>query len=121
MINMENKIIIVSNIIFEPYLQIYISKTFSACASNVQLIYISDKEIRDNHEVLKNVDIIIIALNFDLLYPNILNDVMLNKVLTGDITKATIMMCRELYYSIKDCSKAKVIWFGLLIKLSLIC
>lgn len=93
-------------------MQIYISKTFSACASNVQLIYIFDKEIRDNHEVLKNVDIIIIALNFDLLYPNILNDVMLNKVLTGDITKATIMMCRELYYSIKDCSKAKVIWFG---------
>lgn len=69
------KMVLISNIMFEPYLRTYISKAFSATAVAVQWIYVPHDEISEKQNVLRSADMITLCLNFDVLYPDVLNDV----------------------------------------------
>ena len=108
---MINKTVFVSNILFEPYLQTYLSQAFSSIFSAIQLTHISNDEINENH-IIRDSDIIVICLNFDELYPNALNDVTSNKISSESILQDVIRRSQELYFSIKTRSNAQIIWFG---------
>ena len=110
---MKIRIILVSNIIFEPYLRIYISKAFSTSASGIRLTSVPYEEFVEKQDELQRSEVIIVCLNFDGLYPNALNDVVSKKASSDNILFDSIERCKELYSSIKECSNAKIIWFGL--------
>lgn len=76
---MKIRIILVSNIIFEPYLRIYISKAFSTSASGIRLTSVPYEEFVEKQDELQRSEVIIVCLNFDGLYPNALNDVVSKK------------------------------------------
>lgn len=103
---MNIRIVFKSNIILEPYLKSYIAKAFSSF--DVQIKCVPYEE----NAVIQDADIIAICLNFDALYPNALTDIFSEKLSSDEITRDTIMRCRELYDSVKSSSSVPVIWFG---------
>ena len=109
---MKIRIVLVSNIIFEPYLRTYISKAFSALAIDVKLTYVPYEELEKKSDDLKRAEVIVVCMNFDELYSNALADIMSKKISSDDITDDSIKRCQELYSSIKTYSNAKVIWLG---------
>lgn len=109
---MEIRIILVSNIIFEPYLRTYIAKAFSTSASNIQLTSVPYEELAEKQDDLRRAVVIVVCMNFDELYPNVLTDVASKKVLIDDIFFNSTERCKELYSSIKNFSNAKLIWLG---------
>lgn len=112
MITMEIRIVLISNIIFEPYWRTYISKVFSALASDIQLTCVLSEKLDEKQDELRRAEVIVACMNFDELYPDVLNDVMSKKVSIDDILFDSIERCEELYSSIKNCSNAKLIWLG---------
>lgn len=109
---MEIRIILVSNIIFEPYFRTYITKAFSTSASNIQLTSIPYEELAEKQDELRRADVVVVCMNFDELYLNVLTDVASKKVSIDDIFFNSIERCKELYSSIKNFSNAKLIWLG---------
>lgn len=109
---MEIRIILVSNIVFEPYFRQYITKVFSTSSSNIQITSIPYEEFAEKQDELRRADVIVVCVNFDELYPNVLADVTSKKVLIDDIFFNSIERCKELYSSIKNFSNAKLIWLG---------
>lgn len=109
---MEIRIVFVSNIIFEPYLRTYISKEFSALVSGIQLTCVPAEELDGKQDELKNAEVIIVCMNFNELYPDALTDIVSKKISSDDITKDSIKRSQELYSLLKECSNAKVLWFG---------
>lgn len=107
---MEIKIVLISNIIFEPYLRTYISKKFSV--SDIQLTNVPYEEFAEKQDEIQRAEVIVVCLNFNELYPDALNDVVSKKVSIDDILFDSIERCKELYSSIKNCSNAKLIWSG---------
>ena len=65
------QIVWISNIIFEPYTGMY-KECFLPTKYNVQLNCVIYEEINRNTDVLKNADIVVICLNFDELYSNLM-------------------------------------------------
>ncbi len=110
MITKSSSVVIISNITFEPYLRTYITKAFLPSA--VQVNYVPYEEIYENQIAIQGSDIIVIYLNFDVLYPNAINDIVSRKISHDDITHDSIKRCQELYSSIRSRSNAQIIWFG---------
>ena len=109
---MEIRIALISNIIFEPYLRTYISEEFSVSASDIQLTYVTYEELVEKQYELKSAEVIVVCMNFDGLYPNVLNDIASKKISPDDITEDLTKRSQELYSLIKESSNAKVLWFG---------
>lgn len=97
---------------FEPYLRTYISKAFSAAAVVVQWIYVPYDEISEKQNVLRSADMITLCLNFDALYPDVLNDVASEKIKFDKVERDAVHRCKNLYSLIKANTKSKIIWFG---------
>lgn len=110
--DMEIKIVLVSNIIFEPYLRTYISKEFSALVSDIQLTYVPYEELAEKQDELQGAKVIVVCMNFNELYPNVFTDIASKKILPDDITKNSIKRSQELYSFLKENSNANVLWFG---------
>lgn len=109
---MEIRIALVSNIVFEPYLRTYILKEFSALVSDIHLAFVPYEELAEKQDELRNAEVIIVCMNFDELYPNVLTNIVSKKISPDDITKDSIKRSQELYTLLKECSNAKVLWFG---------
>lgn len=84
----------------------------SLVSHDVQMVRISYDELGDSAEDIKAADIIIVCLNFDVLYPDFLISVLSRKVTYEDIKKDCFRKCRKLYLSIKENTNAHIIWFG---------
>lgn len=109
---MENRILLISNIIFEPFLRKYLTKSFELFFSEVQLSCVPYEEFNEWYGKLQDKNIVIVYLNFDELYPNVLNDVVSAKVKVDDVRQDAINRCKKLYSLIKANTNAKVIWLG---------
>lgn len=107
---MSRRIVFISNIVLEPYLKLYISK--SLLSSAVHLDCVSYEEITENQIVIQESDLIVVCLDFDAFYPNALTDISSKELSSDYITRDAITRCRELYDSVKACSNAPIIWFG---------
>ena len=108
MIIKNNSIVLISNIIFEPYLRTHMAKIH--LPSTVQLKYVAYEEIYEKH--IQNSDIIVICLNFDALYPNAIIDVASREIAHKEVKQDAVRRCQELYYLVKTCSNVPIIWFG---------
>lgn len=109
---MLNQVILISNIYLEPYWRSYMKDALSLVSHDVQMVRISYDELGDSAEDIKAADIIIVCLNFDVLYPDFLISVLSRKVTYEDIKKDCFRKCRKLYLSIKENTNAHIIWFG---------
>lgn len=102
----------VSNILFEPYIQSCIKSAFLPAVSNVQLNCVMHKEIEGNNYVIKNADIVVVCLNFEELYPNLMRENSKAECVDNQNCKDIENSVLELISLIKSISKANVICFG---------
>lgn len=109
---MKIKIVLVSNIVFEPYLRTYMSKEFSDPAYDIQLVYVSYEGLAEKQDELQESSVIVVCMNFNVLYPNVITDISSKKKSPNSIIKDSIKRNHELYSLLKKCSNAKVLWFG---------
>lgn len=102
----------ISNIIFESYIQACIKSAFLSAEYNVWLNCVMDEEIDSNTEILKKADIVVVCLNFEELYPNLMTAAPGSDYTTDQICNDIKNSNLELLSLIKSFSKAKMIWFG---------
>lgn len=101
----------ISNVIFEPYIQVCIKGTFLPTEYSVLLNCIMYEEIESDTDIIKSADIVVVCLHFEELYPNY--TVALGSDYTIDQSCNDIKNSNlELLSLIKANSKAKIIWFG---------
>lgn len=114
MSNDEIKIAVISNIVFEPYLRFELNKFFDKCNKKVRIVnvlyeeYMSDGSIQE----MCDVNIIVVILNFEELYPNCINDMYSGVLKPDDIINDAVYKSSELYSFLKNNSKASILWFG---------
>ncbi len=105
---MKNNIVIISNIIIEPYLYAYMTKISSA--SNTELICTLYEDFDEGCKTLQSADMIVVLLDFNALYPDVASGIFEDNsdVLIVD----AIQKCQTIYVKIKNSSNAHIIWFG---------
>lgn len=67
--NDKLKIVLISNVVFEPYLYTYIKALFLKCESQIEFVNVSCDEIDETMEI-KNADYVVVCLNFEVLFPD---------------------------------------------------
>ena len=80
-------IVVITNITVEPFFGMYLKDVFEKEGLNVKLNPISFNEyfLKENSDKLINADQIVVWLNVDCFYPNLINDLICRKVSTEDI------------------------------------
>ena len=109
---MLNRISLISNICFEPYWRKSVEQHLGGSYNSINFQFISYESYQDNIGEIASSDIILVCLNFEELYPDILNNFFAGKITYKDIEKDCLRICSELYSDIKKHSKAVVSWFG---------
>lgn len=109
---MEKRIVLVSNIVLEPYWCPCMEASFATSKAGVQTICISYEELDGHLSILGGADIVAVCLNFETLYPNVSNDVALGCISLDDVKQDAVDRCRRLYAQIKASGHARVVWFG---------
>ena len=102
----------ISNIIFEPYMQACINGAFIQTGDNVWLNCVMHEEIDSSSEILKNANIVVVCLNFEELYPNLIAAALESDYTIDQICNVIKNSNLELFSLIKSTSNAKIIWFG---------
>lgn len=107
-------IIMISNIIFEPYFQPFISDIFieSDLSANVAYLNFQEYQSAENDDKLRHSDILIVALNFEYLYPNAINDICSGAKCIDDYISISLHTCIRLYQYIKSKTQAQILWLG---------
>ena len=108
----ELRIVWLSNIVFEPYLQSGILHSFSDECIQPKLHFISYEEYPEKSDEFRNVDCVVVALNFEALYPDAVNDVIAGKNPAEEIEADLVLKIQSLYSGIRSQTNAPVIWFG---------
>ena len=77
-------IVVITNITVEPFFGMYLKDVFEKEGLNVKLNPISFNEyfLKENSDKLINADQIVVWLNVDFFYPNLINDLIFRKVIT---------------------------------------
>ena len=96
-----NRISLISNICFEPYWRKSVEQHLGGSYNSINFQFISYESYQDDIGEIASSDIILVCLNFDELYPDILNDFSSGKITYKDIEKDCLRICSELYYVIK--------------------
>lgn len=105
---------IVSNIVFDPYIKTSLINSFSKQNINVNIfsVFIEDYDLMSINEMVTNVDLIFVALNFERLYPNYPLTLYEGNSGTEEIVNNTINLSKTIY----DCLLTKfyvpVIWLN---------
>ncbi len=106
------RISLISNICFEPYWRTFVEQYLGVSFNSIELKFISYESYQDDIGAIAASDIILVCLNFEELYPDILNDFSAGKITYKDVEKDCLRICSELYSDIKKHSNASVFWFG---------
>ena len=112
LMNNEINIIWISNIVFEPYLSSNVSLLFGNISEKVSLTYLSCDECIEDLELVRQATYICVCVNFDELYPNIINDISSKKLSLEDIEMDIINKCKFLHRKLKDNTCVPIIWFS---------
>lgn len=110
----ENTIVVISNIIFEPYFNIGINKIFSNSNISITTVYIGIEEYNsyENTKKIVDADYIMICINFDYWFPDLTNKMLLNQSIGNHILNYTKSKYKELYDWIKQKTKAPILLYG---------
>lgn len=106
--NMRYRCALISNIIFEPYWR----SCLIANNCHVQTEFISYENFREDIDIISNVDIVVVCLNIEALYPDITIVSHLGIATYDDILQNCVSKCKELYSFIKKHTASRIIWFG---------
>lgn len=107
------KILIISNIKLEPYIDLYLTKEFYKESICPKLDFINFEEYKQNLNKIEDSDIIIVLLNYENLFP----DTHL-KILSGSLSKEQAMkdimvIIDSIYKDIANMNHKQIIWFGM--------
>lgn len=109
---MLKQITLLTNICFEPYWRTFVKERFSCLPYDTQINSILYEGYQDNIKDINFFDLIVVHLNFEMFYVDLLNEISSGKVTYEAIKDDCIDKCRNLYSYIKSHSKAPVIWLG---------
>lgn len=109
---MLKQITLLTNICFEPYWRSFVKERFSCLTNDTQIDSILYEGYQDNIKDIDLFNLIVVHLNFEMFYVDLLNEISSGKVTCEAIKDDCIDKCRNLYSYIKSHSKAHVIWFG---------
>lgn len=104
----------ISNIVFEPYFQPFISDIFVESGMSVNVTYLNTQEYQsaENVDKMRNADLLIVALNFEYLYPNSINDICSGMKSIDDYIDISVYNCSQVYQYIKSKTHAHILWLG---------
>lgn len=107
-------IIVITNITLEPFFGMYLKDFFEKEGFSARLNSIPFNEylLRGNSEKIINADHIIVWLNIDCIYPNLVNDLISEKVSTEYIERDIQNKVEGLRAFLKQKSRAPVLWIG---------
>lgn len=74
-------------------------------------MYISPEEYPEDNNVLCEADYTVVCLNFNDMYPNVINDVFSHKILKREIIADALNKCTALYKKIKQHTSMPILWF----------
>lgn len=113
---MEDRIIryvVVSNVVFEPYLSDELRKVFSKHRMQCEITYIGLEELFNTSPlILKGADVVIICVNFQVMFPNWLNDIEGDRYIADELQTCLYERCKKIYLYVKEITFAAVIWLG---------
>ncbi len=108
-----NRIVLVANIMLEAYWSTCIAESLSQSELKMGTYFIPYEEFEGENAELSKADMVVVCLNLEALYPNISNDMIVEKIKLDDLEREIVNQCRHLYSLIRASTNAKVIWFGL--------
>ena len=106
-ISKNEKILFVSNIILEPY----VKNTFTS-DKIVKFIPYEEYLAKENVGYIKNFQHIIVIINFDLMFNNVINDLLEHTKSRIELKNEIVEKCQMIYDSIKSITDAHIMWFG---------
>lgn len=112
-ISISNKlnIVVVSNIILEPWLKPLIKKKFGF-ELLLTFVYDTGYNLEEYQKVITNADYLVVCVNLDCAYPNIFNDILTGKQSKTSMINSIIDVCHNMYSFCRNCSKAHILWIG---------
>lgn len=113
--NTSNDIItVITNITLQPFFEMHLKKFFAEDGISVKLNYISFNEYLSEEHIEKiiNADRIIVWLNIEYLYPNLINDLAGGTTNVENIERNTKDEFVKLYLFIKEKCKKTILWIG---------
>ena len=107
-------VVVVTNITVEPSFGMYLKDIFKKEGLNVRLNSIPFNEylLQENSDKIINAEQIIVWLNIDCFYPNIINDLACGKISIDDIEQDVQNKFTKLAAYLKQKSKAPILWIG---------
>ncbi|WP_270564191.1 HAD-IIIC family phosphatase [Clostridium beijerinckii] len=113
-LNEQLNIIVISNITFEPYLNLIIKNIFSQDGIYLDIAFINYDEYKSSESLDKitKTDYIVIYLDFDYLFPDATNNLLANKLTTNELIENTKIKSQELYDYLKELTQSPIFWFG---------
>lgn len=105
---------VLTNITLEPYFSQNLMNCMSPQQANVNVYYIPYNEYLDNNNLFlfSKADLIIICLNIEYLYPDLLNDIILHPDMEDSFFQVLHDDFTNLYSHIKKESHAQLLWIG---------
>ena len=101
---------VISNIIFEPHFIPFMKSYFD---ENTKIFPITYGEHNDDEyrKKLEKSNVIVVWLNFELIYPNIYNSIYSKTITEQQVIEKTINLCNSLYSELITYSNADILWF----------
>lgn len=109
---MNNRIILISNVIFEPFWQMYLKDVFGSLITDLHTDFISYDDYENYSDCISAADYVVVCLNFESFYLNLPDDVFSERITYDSIVENCVCKCKKLYSFIKTYSLSQIIWFG---------
>lgn len=106
------QITLISNILFEPYMKRDIKKVFEQKGFVANINYLPYADDLCIVEAIKDVDIVVVCLNFEEMYPDVGSVFDTGGYSDKEILNITIQKCKKLYDWLKSNGDFLVLWFG---------
>ena len=104
---MKGNLVIISNIVFEPYLKKYLDKTVFRKVSSIPV-----NEIGANDEIVREAEAVVICLNFDVLFPDIQSEEKKDGSFYKKAIECSVCFSKAIYRQVRGVTKERIIWFG---------
>lgn len=106
------KIVVISNIILEPFFSDFIKNDFSACMDSVCVETVLYENYLHERDKVRNADCIVIWRNIDGFYPNLINRIIDGSTSIDDVIRDNNERSQTLYSFLKETTSAHIVWMG---------
>ena len=112
--NEKINFLLISNITLEPFVKPLIFQKFDTINKEIVFSAINYSEYSGNlqEEKFSKAQIIVVIINFDCLYPDMINQYIHDKFLTQRRILLIYNECERMYRYLRNKTKATIIWFG---------